>query len=399
MIELPDYITYCINKLNSKGFECFVVGGAIRDALLNRNVNDYDITTNSTPLEIKEVFKNDKTIDTGIKHGTVTVLVKSHPIEITTYRIDGTYNDSRHPDNVIFTQSIYEDCKRRDFTINAICYHPTIGILDFFNGTDDINNKIIRCINDPDTRFNEDALRIIRALRFSCQLDFKIEENTKKSIIKNKDLLKNISIERISEELLKILNPNNSSHLINEYFEVFKVFIPQLDKLSDKERINTINYLSNISTYSNSKLASLLFYLKEDAIDIMNNLKLPNITKKKITFLLNNYNLDLNNKINIKKILSNNEEYFLELVEFIKIIKPNTNTTNINKIKQSIIKNNEPYKLNQLKINGNDITYLGYKGPIVSTILEDVLLQVIKENIQNDKNLIIKYITEKYDVI
>ncbi|MDI9518229.1 MAG: CCA tRNA nucleotidyltransferase [Erysipelotrichaceae bacterium] len=389
MIVLPTYINKCINILNSSGFECFVVGGAIRDALLNREVNDYDITTNATPIEIKEAFNDFKTIETGIKHGTLTVIIDYHHIEITTYRIDGEYEDNRHPNNVVFTQSIYEDCKRRDFTINAICFHPQTGILDFFDGVKDLNNKIIRSIDNPDKRFNEDALRIIRALRFSCELDFEIEENTKKSILNNKDLLNNIAIERISDELDKIFSTSNSYKIFKEYFEVFTTIIPEFKNITNKEEV-----IHNLSKQSSSdiKLAIILLNIKDDALNIMNQLKLPNITKRKIKFLLNNYDIDLEDKTNIKKILNINKEFLNDLITFIKIIKPETNINKINQLHNEIIHNKEPYKLSHLDINGNDLIELGIKDFKISLTLNDILNKVIDNTLENDKEIIIEHI-------
>lgn len=389
MIVLPTYINKCINILNSSGFECFVVGGAIRDALLNREVNDYDITTNATPIEIKEAFNDFKTIETGIKHGTLTVIIDYHHIEITTYRIDGEYEDNRHPNNVVFTQSIYEDCKRRDFTINAICFHPQTGILDFFDGVKDLNNKIIRSIDNPDKRFNEDALRIIRALRFSCELDFEIEENTKKSILNNKDLLNNIAIERISDELDKIFSTSNSNKIFKEYFEVFTTIIPEFKNITNKEEV-----IHNLSKQSSSdiKLAIILLNIKDDALNIMNQLKLPNITKRKIKFLLNNYDIDLEDKTNIKKILNINKEFLNDLITFIKIIKPETNINKINQLHNEIIHNKEPYKLSHLDINGNDLIELGIKDFKISLTLNDILNKVIDNTLENDKEIIIEHI-------
>lgn len=389
MIVLPTYINKCINILNSSGFECFVVGGAIRDALLNREVNDYDITTNATPIEIKEAFNDFKTIETGIKHGTLTVIIDYHHIEITTYRIDGEYEDNRHPNNVVFTQSIYEDCKRRDFTINAICFHPQTGILDFFDGVKDLNNKMIRSIDNPDKRFNEDALRIIRALRFSCELDFEIEENTKKSILNNKDLLNNIAIERISDELDKIFSTSNSYKIFKEYFEVFTTIIPEFKNITNKEEV-----IHNLSKQSSSdiKLAIILLNIKDDALNIMNQLKLPNITKRKIKFLLNNYDIDLEDKTNIKKILNINKEFLNDLITFIKIIKPETNINKINQLHNEIIHNKEPYKLSHLDINGNDLIELGIKDFKISLTLNDILNKVIDNTLENDKEIIIEHI-------
>ena len=196
-LEIPAYVKVLMDQLNDSGYECYIVGGAIRSMLLGLPVHDYDLTTNALPAQMKNVFTSNKTIDTGLKHGTLTVLSSHHPIEITTYRKDSTYQDHRHPDAVQFTSAIEEDCARRDFTINAFCYNDNDGILDFFDGRQDLKNHILRCIGDPSQRFEEDALRILRAVRFASQLHFEIEENTKNAIFAKKNLLSYISLERI----------------------------------------------------------------------------------------------------------------------------------------------------------------------------------------------------------
>ncbi|MDU4473392.1 MAG: CCA tRNA nucleotidyltransferase, partial [Clostridium perfringens] len=205
-MKLPNNVQYILEKFNSNGFEAFIVGGCVRDSLLNKKPQDYDITTNAFPEKIEELF--DKTIPTGIKHGTVTVLIDKNPYEVTTYRVDGEYLNNRKPKDVKFVSNIEEDLSRRDFTINAMAYSPYLGFKDCFNGKDDLKNKLIRCVGDPDKRFSEDALRMLRAIRFSCQLNFKIEKLTAESIRKNFKLVKNISMERIQSEFTKIILSN-----------------------------------------------------------------------------------------------------------------------------------------------------------------------------------------------
>ena len=219
-MELPDYVLKLLKQLNEHGYEAYVVGGAVRSYLLHLPIHDYDLTTNAMPLEIKEVFHDFHTIDTGIQHGTVTVIIDHHPIEITTYRKDSGYQDHRHPDHVEFTSALEEDCKRRDFTINALCYHPDTGIIDFFHGLDDIRNKIIRCIGDPEKRFNEDALRILRAIRFCARLSFSIEPHTREVLFAMKDTLSYVSAERITQEFTGTLQSRGISMVMEDEREV-----------------------------------------------------------------------------------------------------------------------------------------------------------------------------------
>ena len=202
-IIMPDNVKNIIETLESNGYEAFAVGGCVRDALMGRTPNDWDITTSATPMQVKSLFR--RTIDTGIKHGTVTIMIGKEGYEVTTYRIDGDYMDGRHPDKVIFTSNLIEDLKRRDFTINAMAYNDRAGVVDAFDGVNDLNKKVIRCVREAKERFEEDALRILRALRFSAQLNFSIDEDTALAV---KELGKNLTLiskERIQTELDKLI--------------------------------------------------------------------------------------------------------------------------------------------------------------------------------------------------
>ncbi|MDN5323032.1 MAG: hypothetical protein PWQ67_1486 [Clostridia bacterium] len=202
-INMPEGAIYVLNKLKENGYQAYIVGGCVRDSLIGIIPKDWDITTSATPQEIKQIFKD--TYDTGIKHGTVTVLINDEPYEVTTFRIEGKYKDYRRPSEVSFTKNLIEDLKRRDFTINAIAYHPQKGLIDPFGGVQDIQKMVIKCVGSPVKRFKEDALRMLRAVRFSCQLNFKIDKDTFKAIDENNHLINKVSKERIREELNKML--------------------------------------------------------------------------------------------------------------------------------------------------------------------------------------------------
>ena len=217
-----------IDLLKSNGFEAFLIGGSVRDYIMGLPIGDIDITTKATPQQVKKVFKDFRVIETGIKHGTVTVLIDNEPLEITTYRSEGTYSDNRHPDEVVFSEKLSDDVVRRDFTMNAIAYDFSTGFCDLVGGMNDIKNHTIRCIGNAETRFREDALRILRALRFSSVLAFGIEENTKDAIHNCKDLLKNISAERIREEFTKLICGKNAYNVLQEFSDVISVFIPEI---------------------------------------------------------------------------------------------------------------------------------------------------------------------------
>ena len=230
-MDMPKNVDIAINLLQSAGFEAYAVGGCVRDSLLGKTPNDWDITTSAKPEDMKSVFADFHCIDTGIKHGTVTVVIDGEPLEITTFRLDGEYEDNRHPKSVTFTSNLGADLGRRDFTVNAMAYSKKTGTVDLFGGQNDLKNKIIRCVGDPDRRFNEDALRILRALRFASALDFEIEEKTAQSLLKNCALLGNISEERIAKELLKLVCGKGAKRILTDFAPVLFEILPELQPM------------------------------------------------------------------------------------------------------------------------------------------------------------------------
>lgn len=236
-IELPFKVKLIIEKLQSAGYEAYAVGGCVRDSLLKRSPKDWDITTSANPYQVKVLF--DRTIDTGIQHGTVTVMIGKEGFEVTTYRVDGEYEDNRHPKQVTFTNQLVEDLRRRDFTINAMAYNPSDGLIDAFSGLNDLDEKVVRCVGSARERFDEDALRILRAIRFSAQLDFAIEENTLMAIKEKAMNLSNISAERIRDELNKLLLSNYPKRLMMAYDTgITKVVLPEFDQMMVTEQEN-----------------------------------------------------------------------------------------------------------------------------------------------------------------
>lgn len=228
ILEIPKNAETILHILENAGYEAYVVGGCVRDSILGRNPDDWDITTSAKPEQVKELFH--RTVDTGLQHGTVTVLMEKEGYEVTTYRVDGEYEDGRHPKEVTFTASLEEDLKRRDFTINAMAYNPSGGLVDLFGGLEDIDRKIIRCVGDPLERFTEDALRIMRAVRFSAQLGFSIEEETRKALKVLAPNLKHVSAERIQVELVKLLMSPHPDYLRAAYEAgITAEFLPEFD--------------------------------------------------------------------------------------------------------------------------------------------------------------------------
>jgi tRNA nucleotidyltransferase (CCA-adding enzyme) len=222
--------------LESRGFEAFFVGGCVRDILRGTRPNDWDIATNATPEQMKECFAGLRVIETGIKHGTLTVISDGLSFEVTTYRVDGKYEDNRRPTEVYFTRNLADDLSRRDFTINAMAYSPGRGLVDIFGGREDIEKKIIRCVGNPNRRFHEDGLRILRALRFASALDFWVEEDTASSIHENRSLLKNISAERVRDEFFKLIVGPGAERVLLEFFDVICEFIPEIKPAADFEQ-------------------------------------------------------------------------------------------------------------------------------------------------------------------
>ena len=266
-MTIPENVKNIIGVLESHGFEAYAVGGCVRDTLLLRVPGDWDITTSAKPEEVKQLFSH--TIDTGIEHGTVTVMMNHIGYEVTTYRIDGEYEDARHPKEVTFTSNLVEDLKRRDFTINAMAYNERCGLVDEFDGIGDLEKGVIRCVGDPMERFSEDALRMLRAVRFAAQLGFSIEDNTKEAICKLAPTIAKVSVERIAVELVKILTSNHPEKLKTAYeLGLTKVFMPEFDVAMETEQHNihhmytvgehTLVALQNVRPEKDIRLVMLL---------------------------------------------------------------------------------------------------------------------------------------------
>lgn len=237
VIQLPEKVTYIINTIMEAGYEAYAVGGCIRDFILGKVPDDWDITTSASPYQVKALFRH--TIDTGLKHGTVTVMLEREGFEVTTYRVDGAYEDGRHPKEVMFTASLKEDLKRRDFTINAMAYNDSTGLVDIFGGMADLRNQMIRCVGSPKERFGEDALRIMRAVRFSAQLGYEIEAETKAAIKELAPKLTCISAERVQAELVKLVTSPHPENLRIAYAAgITKVILPEFDVCMETQQKN-----------------------------------------------------------------------------------------------------------------------------------------------------------------
>ena len=393
-IKIPKEVENVLNILHENGFEAYVVGGCVRDSIMGKIPSDWDVATSAKPNQILLCFNNRKTIETGLKHGTVTVVINKMQIEITTYRIDGEYSDNRRPDEVLFTDKIKLDLRRRDFTINALAYNKS-GIIDLFGGLDDINNKFIKCVGAAGERFNEDGLRILRALRFASVLNFDIEENTSSSIFRNKALLNNISMERINIEFSKLIMGSNYRKILIEYREVIEVFLPEIQVLTEDEfkyRLNAMKVLNSLT------LRLAVFLYNTDATDkILMNLKYDNKTIKTVKILVENINGRINHdSVNVKRWL--NKINYVNLNYLIKIKKSLFDSEfyeleETEKIMNEIIRTKQCYSLETLAINGQDLIDAGVpKGKNIGIILDIILSEVIEGKLVNEKDSLLNFI-------
>ena len=370
MLKIPEKIKFVLRTLTQNGYEAYIVGGCVRDSLLGMTPSDYDVTTSAKPEEILGLF--DKTVPTGLKHGTVTVIIENEPIEVTTFRTEGEYKDFRHPQNVEFVTDLREDLSRRDFTVNAVAYNETVGLVDLFGGLSDLENKILRSVGDSDKRFKEDALRILRLFRFASQLEFTPEEKTLKSALKLQNGLKNISKERIFSEIVKAVNGKNPKAilpLINsgglEFLGICKT--PEFTTIDD----------------SDLRLFVFLNTSSENPIEVLKTLKAPNRQIDFANKLLKLQSIEMENKEDIKNALFltdfNAVNSFLQLQEDEGKLK----------LLAEIIKNKEPYLISHLAISGEDLKELGFKGKEIGEILERLRQTVVCSPEKNRKEILL----------
>lgn len=401
-MPLPSNVEYVLSKLKENGYQAYVVGGAVRDFLMGKTPHDYDLTSDALPSQISDVFKDFYQEHSGEKHGTIRVIVDHKPIEITTFRCDEGYTDYRRPDNVEFVKDVYIDSKRRDFSINAF-YYSEGHIYDFHEGLEDLNNKVIKTIGNPSARFHEDALRILRAIRFSAKLGYEIESKTKTALLDCKEELNLIAKERILIELKEISSTSNFFRDIKEYFPIFKLIIPCLDKIG-----NSIDDIYNFDTKSyGDYIASLsaLFSLREINNDFMPwrlFIKMDNESINAIKTLIKLKDINFNNFFD--------DDYINGLILLSKPVDINVfknyliNLYNLKRFKNDDIdsilnrvdilsEGNTPYSLKDLEIDGNDLLKLGIeKNQYFKEILNEVLLRCNQGNLNNNRNEEIEFV-------
>jgi len=381
MFKIPAKIEYVLETLTQNGHDAFIVGGCIRDMLLGKAPGDFDIATSAKPDEVQTLFE--KTVPTGIKHGTVTVIVENCAIEVTTFRCDGNYTDNRHPENIEFVSNIKDDLARRDFTVNALAYNHSTGIVDFYNGEADLENRVLRAVGEPGKRFEEDALRILRLFRFASVLDFEIEKRTLDAALEKAYLLENISRERILPELYKTVTGKNCEAL-TELIRLGSLKFLNINNIPDFENIKKL--------YNNCQLAFFVFLYSssQDVIDTLTCLKVSNKTKKYSELLLKIINNPIpETKAEIKRILCEvPADIFADFLTFKKICD-NCHTDFAKKMLEKILKYNEPYLISHLKINGDYLKAKGYNGSQIGKILNQLQQIVIDcPKVNTTENLI-----------
>lgn len=424
-----------LNELEKHGFEAYMVGGCVRDSIMGRECHDIDITTNARPEEILAVFSGFKVVPTGIKHGTVTVFCGDVPYEITTYRIDGEYTDCRRPENVEFTADITADLARRDFTINAVAMDRNGCLVDPFDGISDMKAGIIRCVGAPEKRFGEDALRIMRAVRFASQLGFTIEEETSAAVHRMKDLLQKISHERIRDELDKLVCGRSCISVLLEYSDVITAVIPEfkpsigLDQCTPYHKYNvwehTVRAVSFAPENDVKMRRTLLFHdigkpacLKFDETGrghfkqhdrvgaeitekVMKRLRYDTKSISYSTALIANHSKKLRSRADVKKMMYRiGDELFLALTEMKKcdnsakndfVIEENAVFDRLAGIGREIIANNECRSLKGLAVNGSDLLGLGLKGAEIGKMQQRLLELVMEDELPNEKDKLLKY--------
>ncbi len=395
-IEIDKNAKLIIDKLKANGYNAFVVGGCVRDMIMNKEPKDFDIATSAKPEQVKELFE--KCIDTGIEHGTVTVVINKLMYEVTTFRIDGDYLDNRKPSSVSYTNDVFEDMKRRDFTMNAIGYNDQDGFIDYFDGFSDIENKIIRGVGEPAIRFEEDALRMLRAIRFSSTLNFEIEKETYNAIKEKKHLLTNISVERIREEFTKTLlsDYNERIELLIET-ELLKYYNEQLFDYI-KTNLEEIKQYLKFSKKDKTYLYTALFH-KLDYENTKNHMKLlkwDNKTIKDVSDIVGQFNTKIEESgYFIRSFVSNfgfdNTEMFLYFKEKI----DNKDYKNLYEEINLIKENSYPVAIKEMEISGDDLKELGIEnGKKIGECLKYLFDKVLVDPRLNKKDILLKIIGE-----
>ena len=396
-IMLPERINAVIERLREHGFKGYVVGGCVRDMLMGKIPHDFDITTDAFPEEICEIFSDHRVILTGLKHGTVTVVHEGENVEITTFRTDGKYLDNRHPEKVTFVRNITEDLSRRDFTVNAMAYNPQTGLVDLFGGCDDIKNRTIRCVGDANRRFNEDGLRILRAMRFACVLGFEIEKSTASAVLSNKHLLSNISCERIYSELTKLILGDGAVDILHRFYPIL------VDIMGDVPKEN-IDIIGNLPHDHSLRYAALLANrTASDAVAVMRSLKTDNETCRTVRLLVASISIEFPRsdsdrfdkecayllskypKDDLSKMISLRRAFCLSDQEIL------SELDRIEETVRMLTSSNACVSIKQLAVDGGELAAIGVpKTSEMGDLLQKLLESVIEGETANEKEALLE---------
>ena len=439
-IVLPIQVQKAISRLENAGFEAFAVGGCVRDSLLQREPNDWDITTSAHPDQTAAVFSDCRTVETGIKHGTLTVILDAMPLEITTYRSDGAYADNRHPIEVTFSSHIEDDLCRRDFTVNAMAYHPQRGLVDLYCGRQDLEGQTIACVGDPSTRFHEDGLRILRAIRFAAVLDFSIEAKTAAAIHACRSLLANIAAERIREEFCKLICGKGAVRILREYHDVIAEFIPEISACvgfaqnCKYHQYDVYEHTLHALEQSSYDLATRLAVFFHDigkplchtsdaegshfkghgpigtqlTEQILRRLRFDNAMIESVTQLVDYHDRAFPAEARaVKRLMQKmSDADILRLMEVQRCDRlahadayatPPPTLVQIPLLMQQIREADECFSLKRLAVNGKDLIALGWKpGKEIGEILSSLLDDVIDGKLPNDRDALLKAAVDKH---
>ena len=434
-MEFDPRAIFVLNRLRNAGYEAFLVGGCVRDFLRNVAPHDYDATTSALPEEILRVFPDLPTVETGIRHGTVTVFSDGLPVEVTTYRVDGDYADGRHPDQVTFTSRLSEDLARRDFTVNAMAWSPSEGVVDLYGGREDLANGVLRCVGDPERRFTEDGLRILRGLRFASVLEFSIDPAAESALRALKDRLNLVSAERIREELVKLLCGPGTGEVLSRFPEVFGVFLPELLPTVGYDQKNfhhvyplyqhLIHTVTAVPPLPCLRLAALLHDVAkpdtasldgsgvghyyghaaksaEKADEILSRLRFSNAERSRVVTLIRHHDgpIEATPAAVRRKLNKLGESGFFDLIALMRAdnlaLAPEfrfrqARYDELEALARRILTESPCFSLGQLAVNGKDLLALGYRGKEIGEILQFLLSAVMEERAGNSKEDLLNY--------
>lgn len=433
-LRIPEDAAWLLDRLQARGFEAWAVGGCVRDALLGREPNDWDICTAASPEQMMDVFADCRVVETGLRHGTLTVILHGVPYEITTYRVDGTYTDHRHPDGVVFVSDVTEDLARRDFTVNAMAYRPASGILDPFGGREDLRNGILRCVGEPEKRFGEDALRILRALRFAAVYSLRIEPATAAAAHALKDTLSNVAAERIHTELIKLLKGPGAADILRAFPDVIGVFLPEILPCVGFAQ-HTPRHLYDVWEHTVRAVGAapadpvlrlaLLFHdtgkpacftldgqgvghmyghparSAELAGNALERLRCNRATAERAVLLVKHHDIPLTGepKLLRRRLNRFGEEALGQLIEVQRadaiatgtclIGEADARAAKLRRAVRDVIASGACFTLKQLAVNGGDMMRLGLKGPEVGAALHGLLDRVLEGELPNDRSALL----------